>query len=59
MQYKGFTEKQLQWAQSHDWFVWGNARTIATREYIITKKGTRAVFEVFHNFKDLLKWAGY
>jgi len=54
------TTKQLNWAQSHDWYYYAGTCTV-TGNIIVhvmddTIKGATLSFD---NFEDLYNWAGY
>jgi len=59
-----FSAQQVRWAQSHDWFVFGDSTSITCREEWFDmneaeprKLHTKLV--TFTNFRKLRAWAGY
>lgn len=59
------TQKQIQWAKSHDWFLLdlGNGRIIVKDDHTIrTEQGAVVLVTakaMFEDFKTLKEWAGY
>ena len=51
-----FTNKQVQWASKHDWFMSGNKYGIVVRDYIDDKHLNPVKFI---SFEALYIWAGY
>jgi len=53
-----FTEKQIQWASEHDWFISGNGNQIVGRAWEFRSDDERH-FVTFTSWNQLRDWAGY
>jgi len=56
MKNKNFSAGQIQWARSHDWFIWGGKM-----EIVCLNQWSDGSFDyVTHtSFESLRDWAGY
>ncbi len=57
-----FTEKQISWAKSHDWFVSHNANGSITvmERYTIDGGPLQVDYIIFSgSFSEIKEWAGY